>query len=689
MLQGARGVRLEKRAHGELRGEAFGEVFQRLHAEIKVVQAVARHIIGHGHDRPAANPAPINRRVPDRGRVLRVQRRGHQTARGAEVVRKGDLQGLEDLARALLELQGVQVSNGGARKRVAREGGVGLRQAIGHAAYQIAIEKVLKRFGHERRARPYVRENAAGLNNNVARIEAAGVGSPRGKASMAENGERALRLPDRVSLVRLDPALCHAMLKAREPRFDGLFFVGVRTTGIYCRSVCPARTPSAASCVFFASAAAAEDQGFRPCLRCRPELAPGRGEGGLNGSLEDGLPEALFQHLRERATSGASVGTLARECGFSLRHLRRLMRDHYGATPVSILQTERLLFAKKLLQETQMPIVQVAESAGFGSLRRLNALFQSRYGTRPSAWRRNGSQSGPASGVLSLKLSYRPPFAWAWTLDFFRKRVVPGVEAVDGDAYQRIVALDKNVGWIRVRADAAENTLRIDVTESLARRLHAVLSRVRALFDLDANSAAVDVSLGRDPFLKPMIERCPGVRVPGGWTPFEIGVRAILGQQISVAAAATLAGRLAQRFGAPVAFERCALRRAFPSARALAEATPADVAAVGLPLRRAETLTRFARWLCEGGWNFPPGVALDDAVRGLTSVKGIGEWTALYIALRALRSPDAFPSGDLGLRKALGGASAQELERRSRQWRPWRAYAVTRLWQSLEEAKRL
>ncbi len=484
---------------------------------------------------------------------------------------------------------------------------------------------------------------------------------------------------------------CYQALRARDARFDGRFYVGVKTTGIYCRPICPARTPRASSCVFVTTAAAAERAGFRPCLRCRPELAPANPHPAA-------LEQALFAAIRARGAHGDSVDQLARRTGFSARQLRRLTVRAFGVTPVEIIQTERLLFAKKLLQETALPMMDVALSAGFGSLRRFNASFLARYRMPPTALRRQSPirQQPPQADGLTLRLAYRPPLAWRELLDYLAKRAVPGVESVlrDANSYARTVHLGEKTGWVIVRPLPGEHALEVQTPAVLADALWSVLVRLRALLDLDANPLCIDELLGADPLLAGSVRRHPGLRVPGAWDPFELAVRAVLGQQISVAGASTLAARLAARFGVPIATPFPALNRLAPTAAALAAAAPEDLTALGLTRARTHTLRDLAAAAVRGELAFRPADRVEDVAKSLRRIRGIGEWTAQYVAMRALRFPDAFPAGDLGLRKALappGGKPVPEsaLLARSQPWRPWRAYAALHLWQTLHDASSL
>jgi len=480
----------------------------------------------------------------------------------------------------------------------------------------------------------------------------------------------------------LDRAVCYRALTARDARFDGVFFVGVKTTGIYCRPVCTVKMPRESSCLFFTSAAAAEAAGFRPCLRCRPELAP--------YALQQNLAYAVWQRIAAGALNDGDTEDLAREVGLSSRQLRRLLLQHFGVTPVELAQTQRLLFAKKLLQETGLTMAEIAYAAGFGSVRRFNALFAQRYRMAPGALRRTAEKrEGGAQDALTLRLAYRPPFHWERILRYLGGRAIPGVEAVLSEggtnAYVRSVRLGEIVGWLRVSHLRERRQLEIRVSPSLSPALMQLLTRLRMQFDLDANPVAIEAHLRRDPLLARILQDLPGLRVPGAFDAFELAVRAVLGQQVSVAGATTLSGRLAERFGDAAATPFAQVRRHFPRAETLAAADVADLAAIGMPATRAQTIQNLAHFAAQGGLRMAPGIALDEAIARLKSVRGIGDWTAHYIALRALRFPDAFPAGDLGLQKATAQEEGRrltekQLAARAAAWSPWRAYAALALW---------
>ena len=484
-----------------------------------------------------------------------------------------------------------------------------------------------------------------------------------------------------------DPDSCYRALLARDTRFDGLFFTGVKTTGIYCRPVCAVRAPRRASCVFFSSAAAAEAAGFRPCLRCRPELAPYALQQNLAFAVWQRIAAGALNEAEDEESSDTPLERLAGEIGLSSRQVRRILLAHFGVTPVELAQTQRLLFAKKLLQETALPMPDVAYAAGFRSVRRFNALFVSRYRMAPGALRRAGDDT--SGGALTIRLAYRPPYAWAQMMRYLATRAIPGVEAVQEEGgelhYVRSVRLGGMQGWLRVSHLAGRSQIRLEAAGSLAPWLMPLAARVRSQFDLDANPAAIEAHLAQDALLEAAIRQAPGLRVPGAFEAFELAVRAVLGQQVSVAGATTLAGRLAARFGQPASTPYAGAMLHFPTPQELAALPPEALAQIGLPRARAATLVALARFAVDGGLRFAPGASLEETVTRLKTVPGIGEWTAQYVALRALRFPDAFPAGDLGLQKAASGTPGGRLDERGLQaraavWAPWRAYAAVLLW---------
>jgi AraC family transcriptional regulator of adaptative response / DNA-3-methyladenine glycosylase II len=475
--------------------------------------------------------------------------------------------------------------------------------------------------------------------------------------------------------VTLDPEICYRALTSRDARFDGRFFVGVTSTGIYCRPVCPARTPLRRNCRFFPAAAAAAEAGFRACRRCRPEASPA-------SAAWHGTSAVVTRALRlvaEGALDQGSVAELAARVGTGERQLRRLFVEHVGASPLAVAQTRRVHFAKQLLDETALPVTAIAHAAGFASVRRFNAAMREAWGSAPRALRHGPAATRNAEVVL--RLGYRPPFDAAALLDYLAVRAVPGVEEVANGSYRRSVAFEDASGVIEVRPDPGAHRLLLHVPAALTRQVGPIAARVRRLFDLDADPAAIAAQLGGDPELARRLRRRPGVRVAGAWSGFELAVRAILGQQVTVAGATTLAGRLAERLGEPLAAPVGGVRRLSPSAPALARA---ELASLGLPRARADALRALGRAVAEGRLDLEGALDPDEAVRRLEALPGIGPWTAQYVALRALGVPDAFPASDLGLRRALGSDGrplpARALEQRAEAWRPWRGYAAVLLW---------
>jgi AraC family transcriptional regulator of adaptative response / DNA-3-methyladenine glycosylase II len=483
----------------------------------------------------------------------------------------------------------------------------------------------------------------------------------------------------------LEAETCYRALSARDRRFDGLFFVGVATTGIYCRPVCTARTPRRERCAFYRTAAEAERAGFRACLLCRPELAPG-------GAPVDSVPRlvaAAVSRIEGGFLNESSIEGLASELGVTSRHLCRAMESELGVSPVELAQSRRLALAKQLLQDTSLPVAEVAFASGFQSVRRFNALFQARFGRPPGALRHERAGAVESRSFV-LRLDHRPPFDWEAFLGFLRGRTIPGVEHVGDSEYRRTVRLGGKTGWLAVRHDATRPALLAEVSLSLAGVLMPVVARLRALFDLDAQPEVIAECLGRDALLAEQVRAHPGLRVPGAFEPFEMTVRAILGQQVSVKAATTLAGRLVARFGEPFegpSFEGSSevLSRLFPPPETLAAATADDLASLGLPGARARSLQTLARAVAEGSVRLERHADVAGTMAALEALPGIGAWTAHYIAMRALRWPDAFPASDLGIRKALGGLTAKAATERAEPWRPWRAYAVMHLWNSLSD----
>jgi AraC family transcriptional regulator, regulatory protein of adaptative response / DNA-3-methyladenine glycosylase II len=484
----------------------------------------------------------------------------------------------------------------------------------------------------------------------------------------------------------LHPDACYLALKARDARFDGSFFTGVTSTGIYCRPVCRVRTPRRENCRFFAHAAQAESAGFRPCLRCRPELAPQA----LRWSLQDAgavLAQQAARLLDEPEAwgeAGPSAEGLAKKMGISDRHLRRIFESHLGVSPLQYLQTRRLLNAKQLLADTDLPVTQVALASGFGSVRRFNAAFATHYGLSPGALRREGP---PRSSACEVRLGWRPPYDVDAMLGFFRTRAIVGMEAVGERQLARTLALDaggqRHAGWLEVAFDEPRCQVLLRVSDTLLGVLPLVIRRVRAAFDLDADPQAINARLHAS------FPRGDGLRVPGALSGYELAVRAVLGQQITVAAARTLAQRLVQRFGTPVATPQAALTHLFPAPEVLAAAEGDALGQLGIVRQRQAAIVAIARAVAEGRLALHAGADVAATTAALKELPGIGDWTAQYIAMRALRWPDAFPAGDVALHKALGVQAsrqpAREAEAASQAWKPWRSYAVVRAWSALSQ----
>jgi AraC family transcriptional regulator of adaptative response / DNA-3-methyladenine glycosylase II len=477
---------------------------------------------------------------------------------------------------------------------------------------------------------------------------------------------------------------CYRALQSRDSRFDGLVFVGVSSTGIYCRPVCPARTAKFENCTFFGSAAAAQNAGFRPCLRCRPETAPDLASWrGTSNTVSRALALIADGVLDDEKTS---VEKLAGRLGLGERQLRRLFLQHLGASPISVAQTRRVLFAKQLIHDTQMSMTDVAMAAGFGSVRRFNEIFRALFHRPPRALRRKSSVRHEGKDVdVTLRLRYRPPYEWDCMLDFLRSRAVAGVEVVDSDRYLRTVEIDGAMGSIEVTHLPARESLGVSIRFPDVRLLPAIVARVRRLFDLGADIGTIGDHLSSDPVLAPLVAHRPGLRAPGGWDGFELAVRAVLGQQISVIAARRLAGQLVVLHGraVPKSFLiHSDLSHAFPTAKHLASAASIGL---GMPAARLATLKAVAEAAVADPNLFRPFGSIEETVTRLRKIRGIGEWTAQYIALRAIREMDAFPATDIALLRSVAAMDGEKstpanLLSRAESWRPWRAYAAQHLW---------
>lgn len=464
--------------------------------------------------------------------------------------------------------------------------------------------------------------------------------------------------------------------QARDPRFDGRFFVAVRTTGIYCRPVCPAVTARRENVRIFLSAAAAGEAGYRPCLRCRPECAPGSPAWlGTSTTVRRGL-----RLIAEGALDADSVDALAERLGVTARHLRRLFAHHVGASPQAVAHTQRLHFAKSLIDQTTMPMADIAVASGFGSTRRFNDAIRRAWQRTPTQLRRL-ERPGSFGDGLVLRLPYYEPYDWQAVLDFFETRAIPCIEQVEVDTYRRVVRGPDGPALVTVRD--AGGALQAGVAGVAACNLHAFVTRLKDAFDTDAPIADISAVLSKDALLAKLLGEHPGIRVPGSFDRFESIVRAILGQQVSVRAATTLATRVAERYGEPVSADLAGEggpTRLFPPPARLAGAR---LEALGITSGRAATIRRVATEIIERRLPIGPAADSDEFEKAFTAVKGIGPWTARYTLLRAMKDPDAFPATDLGLVKALGAgdiSARSRIEQRATAWRPWRAYAAMLLW---------
>lgn len=474
--------------------------------------------------------------------------------------------------------------------------------------------------------------------------------------------------------MELDPRRSYHAFLSHDRRFDGRVFCGVVTTGVYCRPICPVRPARFENCRYFACAAAAEAAGFRPCMRCRPESAPGT-PAWMGTSA---IVSRAMRLIAEGALDGDDVESLASRVGVGARQLRRLFGEHLGASPADLARARRVHFARSLIDETDLPLREVAVSAGFRSVRQFNHSVRSTFRKSPTALRKKKRAGTSCDGGIALRLPFRPPFNWAALVAFLRPRATSGVEVVTSESYRRTVSVHGKPGLIEVRPVQESAHLLLTARLPDYGCLLDVVGRVRSMFDLDCDPVEVERHLRKSPELRSRVDRAPGLRVPGTWQPFELVVRAILGQQVTVAGATTLAGRLALEFGEATDYGP-GLRRTFPSPDALERA---DVEHIGVPRSRAETIRAVARAALAGDLESSNGG--EAVVRRLLSIPGIGSWTAEYVAMRAFSEPDAFPAGDLGVRRALGReghpVSAKEAERRADTWRPWRAYAAFHLW---------
>lgn len=478
----------------------------------------------------------------------------------------------------------------------------------------------------------------------------------------------------------------YAAFKSKDARFDGRFFVGVSSTGVYCRPICRAKLPKAENCTFYATAAAAEQAGYRPCLLCRPELAPGASTMDAKASLV----RRAARLLEERCGDGQSLKELAARLGCTDRHLRRAFADEYHVSPVQYVQTCRLLLAKNLLTDSNLSILDVAMAAGFGSLRRFNDLFKKRYRLVPTAVRRQATCSERRNAGITIAMGYRPPYQWRRILEFLALRAIPGIEIVQNDEYLRTVNLSAGKrqrvhGWVRVGQQPQKNVLVVTMDDALLPVLPQVLARIRHLFDLYCDPATVYETLASMNVVRPGLA-VPGTRLPGCFDFFEMAVRAVLGQQITVKAATTLAARLVEAYGTPIETGIGGLSHAFPSPEdIIALDGPAEdrLGPLGITGARASTILELARALVRGSITLDLCAQPEVEMEKLMAIPGIGPWTAHYIAMRGMGWPDAFLDTDYGVKKALAPRTPKEISALAEMWHPWRSYATVNLWHSL------
>jgi len=476
----------------------------------------------------------------------------------------------------------------------------------------------------------------------------------------------------------INPDRCYEALKARDARFDGVFFVGVSTTKIYCRPICAVRMPGRDRCTFYPNAASAEAAGYRPCLRCRPELAPG-------AAIVDAarrVSDRAVSRIEAGALSDAGIEELAEEFGISSRQLRRVVKQEYGVTPVELAQTRRLLLAKQLIADTQLRMIDVAFASGFSSVRRFNHLFQTRYKLSPTALRR-ARQLEDKSTFITLKLGYRPPLAWSALTKFLAARSSPNIERLGNKRYLRTIRIGRHRGWIAAFPDERQRLLCVEVSPGLLPVLMQLRARLRHLFDLDANPAIIEAHLSADKNLASLIQAAPGLRIPGTLDGFEVALRAVLGQQISVKAATTIYSRFAEFFGEKIKTPFEGLDRLPPTGEGIANAKLQSIIDRGLTQKRATTVQALARAVADKNLILQPSINQEEMTEKLAAIPGIGPWTTQYIAMRAMADPDAFPHSDLALLKAFRLKRPAELLKAAEDWQPWRAYAAMHIWNSM------
>ncbi len=492
------------------------------------------------------------------------------------------------------------------------------------------------------------------------------------------------------STAHLDTEACYRVVQSRDRRFDGVFYTAVRSTGIYCRPSCPARTPARGNVTFHATAASAHMAGYRACKRCRPDATPGSPEWDVAADVAGRAMRLIADGIVDRE----GVDGLARRLGYTTRHLARLLGQELGATPLALARARRAQSARVLIESTDLSATDVAFAAGFTSVRQFNETFQEIYAATPRQMRgqvRGSAPTGSARGTVTMRLPVRTPYDGRALAGFLATRAVPGVEVLRGDVYARTMRLPNGHGTVELTLPTdlrcGETTV-AHATFSLTdlRDLGAASERTRRLLDADCDPVAVILALGEDELLGPIVRSAPGLRVPGHVDGDELAVRAVLGQQVTVAGARTMAGRFVENWGEPVHSHVPGLTHLFPTAERLAELDPCDLP---MPRVRARALIALCAALVEGDVVLDRGSDRDDVRASLMALPGIGSWTADYIAMRALGHPNVFLSTDLGVRHGLAalGLDPEDADELSQRWRPWRSYAQVHLWHTLSTSK--
>lgn len=480
--------------------------------------------------------------------------------------------------------------------------------------------------------------------------------------------------------------IAYEIFKNRDRRFDGLIFVGITSTGIYCRPICPAPQAKFSNCKFYPSAVLAEQAGFRPCLRCKPERSP------YSYNAEDisNLVHRATQKIEYAITQDWTLEDLALDLEVSTRHLRRSFVEDLGVTPIKYLQSIRLLRAKQLLGDSDLSVTQVAFASGFKSLRRFNEAFKQQYNLTPSGTRRQSKtqEKELKHKTIHLKCGFRVPYDWDYIISYFHGRSAHAAEMVSDGVYYRTVQIGEHKGWFSVSLSEKDLHLSIHISYSLHPIVSEVIAKIKRQFDVHADPLRINAQLEKDPILKQSVSDNTGLRSPGSFDPFEMLVRVILGQRISVKAATTLMNRYVSTFGEVFETPIPGLERISPLPGVVAKTDASKIASLGMPYKRAETIISVAKAFEQGRLDFTPGANIEELKLELEKIPGIGPWTIEYMLMRGISWPDAFPISDLGVQKALGTKSKKEITSTSNPWQPYRSYATHHLWKMLSSTKR-